>query len=173
MRKTYLGLGMSALILIAAGIIFGLSRQQTITSSLSQTEIEGKAVAYAQTRGLQGIPTQIVSRQMTLSEFRTRLDPYGNYAGQENTLIWLVVMRGKVIAQNPPDAKGNASFTAYDNVWVELSMRGEAEGWGAQTPGNELDLNAPPPQIMRLPEPDLTKISQTTVYVERAGAGPQ
>ncbi len=152
MRRTYLGIGVLA-ILVLALLAWGLAQQRAAASSLSQSEIAAKAIAYANSVGLQGTPTSVVSKQMTLDEYSARLDPFGNYAGRENTLVWLVVMKGNVAARNAPDSKGNVTFTGYDNIWVLLSTQGEIMGWGAQAPGYELDLNAPPQRITKYPAP--------------------
>ena len=126
---------------------------QAVGSALSQTEIEARAVEYAQTLSyLRGNPTSVASKEMALREFYARLDPFNHDPGRDpSSLVWLVVINGNVVWVNPPTMDGKPSSTEFSNIWVALSPAGDVIGSGARTPGNEIDFNATPKPITSWP----------------------
>lgn len=120
-----------------------------------QKDIEAKAVAAAQ-RGLmyarlQGQPTSVTSKQMTLGEFEARLDPFSRDPRDKATTVWLVFINGDVQVGSPLAADGSEGVTPYDNMWLLLSVTGDVMSSGAQAPGHALNLSQPPAPLTSWP----------------------
>jgi hypothetical protein len=146
MQRKLFGIGAFLIAAIAIGTMIWFSVHRTAAAPappLSQADIETKAVAYAQQNGLQGTPTSITSKLMTMAEFNVRLDPFSNDSTDAATQVWLVVMKGNFAVANPQLTNGDTTFTKFDNGWVSLSTNGTIIGRGNQAPGYGLDLNVP------------------------------
>jgi hypothetical protein len=124
---------------------------------LSSQEIERKAVELAQHglgySRLQGAPTSIVSKQMTLSEFHARLDPFANDPRSAETTVWLVVLKGNVDGPGRTNPGGGTLPDGSRGMFVLLDTTGQAMAWGGLPRDRALDLNAPPPPIQARPTP--------------------
>jgi hypothetical protein len=155
MRRIQLGVGLLLVAAVVSVIVIQNSSRRAGAptpsqpmagaSTLSQTEIEARAIAHAQRYGLGGsAPTSVASKQMTLGEFNTRFFPFRHDQADPSSLVWLVLIKGDVVVGNPPDMQGKPSSTRFDNIWVLLTPDGDIREWGAQTPGHELDFNATP-----------------------------
>lgn len=146
------GIGLFLTVVIAVVIVTWLLGPTAGAAPLTQTDIVARAIAHAHRVGLVGTPTSTVSKQMTLGEFNERLDPFNN-VDKQDTQVWLVVLKGNVVHENPPSRTGSISQTNYDNIWVLLNAGGEVIGWGSQSPNNELDLSASPKRLTKWPTP--------------------
>src|SRR5271157_4468079 len=146
MRRKLFRIGAFLLAITAMGVLIWFLFQRaaaTPAHPLAQAAIETRAVAYAQQSGLQGTPTSITAKLMTMAEFNARLDPFSNDSTDMATQVWLVVVKGNFAVANPPPTTGNITFTKFDNGWVLLSTDGKIIGRGNQAPGYGLDLNIP------------------------------
>ncbi len=121
------------------------------TIPLSQSEIESKALVHAHKFGLQDAPTSILSKQMSISEYNARLDPFSKDNIKVDSQVWLVILKGKVIVTGAPNASGTTSGINYDNMWILLNTDGEVKGWGTRPDSKPLDLSVPPQPISAWP----------------------
>jgi len=164
--------GLFALVLLApAGLALAAIGMRLQPGSSVGASVPGAAVGQrmqavaleeAVRRGLQGEPTAVTTKRITLREFNLRLDPLSREAawGGEHTadalgeMVWLTAIRGKVVSEDSaPLQDGGSSYTVSDNMWVSLNADGQPNGWGILPPGQAADLEAPlPAPITTWPE---------------------
>lgn len=135
-----------SLAVLAALALFALvsaAGQGVATGPLPQQDLQARAIALAQGRGLQGQPTSVVSKQITMGEFNARFAPFSNDGFSSDMPVWLVLMKGKAVLPAPPTQDGAAIAEPFDNMWVLVDTNARELAWGAQAPGNEIDLNVP------------------------------
>jgi hypothetical protein len=125
-------------------------------SPLPQSKIESIALSHARSVGLKGVASVRQSKLMTLDEFNSRLDPFSSQ-GSDQTKVWVVDIEGNVTVKHPMNEKGEIPYTEFSNIWVLLDRKGHVLGWGNQSPGQELNLDAPVHRIESWPSPAAPK----------------
>jgi hypothetical protein len=146
MRKYLAGISVFiAIVVLIATFIISITEPKAEATPIIWTsqKIEDTALIYAQHIAFKGTPTSIVSKKMSVADFRLLLDPFskGDLGTDE---VWLVLLKGKVVI-NHPSQNSITSQTMADTMWVNLTPDGRVIGWGTLAPGTKLDLNGPLP----------------------------
>lgn len=143
-------------IVIVGVVLLAHVVSQADASPLPQSKIKSIALTHARNVGLKGVATVKRSSLMTLDEFNSRLDPFSSEGG-DHTKVWVVDIRGKVTVNHPMNEKGEIPQSEFSNIWVLLDRKGHVLGWGNQSPGQELNLDAPVHRIESWPSPAAPK----------------
>ncbi len=138
-------------IAVALGLLLDppvMSASAAQPTPLSEPDAVAAGIREAQRLGLQGTPTSIAARQMTLGEFAHLIDaeipPSAAKVGLDPAMpVWVVAMRGSVDLRGR--VPGTSQRWSYDNVYLALDAYSGrvVMGPGARNPGVPLPIPVP------------------------------
>ncbi len=128
----------------AAAVVSSTQAATARPGTLTQQQIETRAIATAQEMGLQGMPTRVRSKLTTEGDFDRRLSP-DVHPKDPNVPMWLVVLKGDV------EWTGSSGFPKSNvkagAMWELLEPNGHIMGWGGLFHDTDIDLDGPPVEV--------------------------